>query len=60
MKGPIFDGGLSIAESLTIDLILSDLVGEPRERYINHLKNNDPNKWAAYEDHRKVMGYPKL
>jgi len=60
MKPHIFDGGLSIAESLTIDLILSDLVGEPRERYVNHLKKGDPDKWAAYVEHREIMGYPKL
>lgn len=60
MSGPVFDGGLSITESLTIDLILSDLVGEPRARYINHMKNDNPEKWDAYEKHREFMGYPKL
>ena len=60
MKPIIFDGELSTEELLTFDLILSDLVGEPRERYISNMKKNHPEKWAIYEDHREFMGYPKL
>lgn len=60
MKEVMFDGGLSIAESLTIDLILSDLEGDSRERYINNMKKNHPETWAAYEEHREFMEYSKL
>ena len=60
MKPIRFDGELDTAELIALDCLMKDLSDEGRSNYIQRYKKNHPDKWAAYEDHREFMGYPKL
>lgn len=59
MKNIRFDL-LNTAELIALDSLMEDLSDEGRNNYIQRYKNNHPDKWAAYEDHRELMGYHKL
>lgn len=56
----IFDGGLSIAELIALDCIVEDLPKESRERFIREYKEEDPEEWEEYLEHRRNLGYPEL
>ncbi|WP_407454425.1 hypothetical protein [Methanobrevibacter sp.] len=60
MKTIMFDGVMNTSELIALDCLMEDLSEEGRNRYIQRYKNNHPDKWAAYENHRELMGYPKL
>ena len=60
MNELIFDGGLSTAELIALDCIMEDLPKEHRERFIREYKEEDPEEWEEYMNHRKSMGYPEL
>ncbi len=55
-----FDGGLSLAELIAIECIIEDLPKETRDRFIKEYKEEDPEEWAEYCEHRKRRGLPKL
>lgn len=55
-----FDGPLNTSELIALDCLMEDLSEEGRNNYIQRYKNNHPDKWAAYANHREIMGYPKL
>lgn len=59
MKDIILDR-LDIAELIALDCLMEDLSEETRKNYIHRYKNKNPEKWAAYLEHRKFMGYPEL
>lgn len=60
MKGADFDGGLSISELIALDCIIEDLPDEHRKRFIKEYKQEDPEEWELYLEHRKIMNYPDL
>ena len=60
MKPITFDGTLDTNELIALDCLMEDLSDEGRHNYIQRYKNKHPDKWEAYEAHRKFMGYPKL
>ncbi len=60
MKPITFDGELDTAELIALDCLMEDLSEDGKVNYIRRYKKNHPDKWAAYEDHRELMGYSKL
>lgn len=60
MRELMFDGGLSIEELIALDCIMEDLPKEDRARFIKEYKEEDPEEWAEYLEHRQSMGYPEL
>ena len=56
----MFDGGLSLEELIAIDCIIEGLPDEARERFIKEYKEEDPEEWEKYSEHRRVMGYSEL
>ena len=52
----VFDGGLDLAEMITIDLLLEGLHDTPRDEFISYMKTEELENWNAYVDQKKKMG----
>lgn len=52
----VFDGGLDLAEMMTIDLLLEGLHDAPRDEFISYMKTEEFENWNAYVDQKKRMG----
>lgn len=55
-----FDGGLSLSMLIALDCIIEESSDEVREKFIREYREEDPEEWELYLEHRKVMGYPEL
>lgn len=61
MREVIFDGSLlDTADLIALDCIMGDLPKEDKDRFIKEYKEDEPEEWAEYLEHRKNMGYPEL
>ena len=55
-----FNGGYELAELITPDQIIEKLPDEHRQRFIKEYKEENPEEWELYLEHRKLMDYPEL
>ena len=60
MTGRMFDEGLSLEELIAIECIIEDLPKDVRDKFIQEYKEEDPEEWEEYCEHRKRRGLPIL